>query len=72
MYNWKLSASNWICVIGCILECYVHEIGKLSASYCNLVLKSKEEGSSELRRYYVLCEVRVIEALCCNCLTEII
>jgi hypothetical protein len=59
-------------VIGCILECSVHEIGKLSASCCSLVLKSKEEGSSKLRRSSILCEVRVIEALCCNCLTEII
>jgi hypothetical protein len=59
-------------VIGCILECVVHEIGKLSVSCCSLVLKSKEEGSSELCRSFVLCEVRVIEALCYNCLTEII
>jgi hypothetical protein len=57
-------------VIGCILECYVHEIKKLSASFCILVLKSKEEGSSELHRSFVLCEVRVIEALCCNYLTN--
>jgi hypothetical protein len=50
----------------------VHEIRKLSASCCSLVLKRKEEGSSELRRSFVMCEVRVIEALCCNCLTKII
>jgi hypothetical protein len=36
------------------------------------VLKRKEEGSNELRRSYVLCGVRVVEALCCSCLTEII
>jgi hypothetical protein len=59
-------------VIGCILECSVHEIRKLSENCCSLVLKSKEEGSSELRKYFFLCEVRVIEALCCNFLTEII
>jgi hypothetical protein len=59
-------------VIGYILECYVHEIGKLSTSCCSLVLKSKEEGSSELRRSSILCEVRVIEALSCNYLTKII
>jgi hypothetical protein len=50
----------------------MHEIGKLSASCCSLVLKRKEEGSSEMCRSFVLCEVRVIEALCCNCLTKII
>jgi hypothetical protein len=49
----------------------MHEIRELSAGYYSLMLKSKEEGSSELRRYYVLCKVRVIEALCCNCLTKI-
>jgi hypothetical protein len=59
-------------VIRCILECFVHDIGKLSASCCSLVLKRKEEGSSELHRSFVLCEVRVIEALCCNYLTKII
>jgi hypothetical protein len=59
-------------VIRCILKCVVHEIGKLSASFCSLVLKRKEEGSSELRKYFVLCEVRVIEALCYNCLIEVI
>jgi hypothetical protein len=48
------------------------EIEKLSASCCSFVLKWKEEGSSELRRYSVLCEVRVTEALCCNHLTKII
>ena len=58
--------------MGCILECSVHEIGKLGASCCSLVLKSKEEGSSELHRSSVLCEVRVIESLCCNYLIEII
>jgi hypothetical protein len=36
------------------------------------VLKCKEEGSSELRRSSVLCGVRIVEALCCNCLNEII
>jgi hypothetical protein len=72
MYEWKLSASIWICVIGCILECYVHEIGELSAGCYSLLMKSKEEGSSELHRSFVLCEVRVIKALCCNCLTKII
>jgi hypothetical protein len=41
----------------------MHEIGKLSASCCSLVLKRKEEGSSEMRRSSVLCEVRVIVAL---------
>jgi hypothetical protein len=59
-------------VIECILECSVHEIGKISASCCSLVLKSKEEGSSELRRSSIMCKVRVIEALCCNYLTKII
>jgi hypothetical protein len=59
-------------VIGCILECSVHDIGKLIASCCSLVLKRKEEGSSELYRSSVLCEVRVIEALCCNYLIKII
>jgi hypothetical protein len=48
----------------------MHEIGKLSASCCSLVLKSKEEGSNEPHISSVLCEVRVIEALCCNCLTK--
>jgi hypothetical protein len=38
----------------------VHGIGKLSAIGCSLVLKSKEEGSSELHRSSVLCEVRII------------
>jgi hypothetical protein len=51
---------------------YCKEIEKLSASCCSFLLKCKEEGSSELRRSYVLCEVRVIKALCCNRLTEII
>jgi hypothetical protein len=50
----------------------MHEIGKISASCCSVVLKSKEEGSRELRRSFVLCEVRIIEALCCNSLTKII
>jgi hypothetical protein len=59
-------------VIGCILECSVHEIRKISASCCSLVLKSNEEGSSKLRRSSIVCEVRVIEALCCNYLTKII
>jgi hypothetical protein len=36
------------------------------------VLKCKEEGSSELRISFVLCGVRIVEALCCNCLIEII
>jgi hypothetical protein len=44
----------------------VHEIRNLGASCCSLVLKSKEEGYSELHRYFVLCEVRVIEAMCCD------
>jgi hypothetical protein len=50
----------------------MHDIGKLSASCCSLVLKRKEDGSSELCRSSVLCKVRVIEALCCNYLIEII
>jgi hypothetical protein len=50
----------------------MHEIGELSAGCYSLILNSKEEGSSELRRYFVLCKVRVIRALCCNCLTKII
>jgi hypothetical protein len=61
MYEWKLSASIWICVIRCILECYVHGIRKLSVVGCSLVLKSKEEGSSELHRSFVLCEVKIIK-----------
>jgi hypothetical protein len=48
------------------------KLAELSASCCSLVLRCKEEGSSELRRSSVLCEVRIIEALCYNCLTEII
>jgi hypothetical protein len=72
MYEWKLSASICICMIGCILECYVHEIGELSAGCYGLLLKSKEEGPSEMHRSSVLCEVRVIKALCCNCLPNII
>jgi hypothetical protein len=59
-------------VIGCILESSVHEIGELSADCYSWMLRSKEEGSSELRRSSVLCEVGIIEALCCNCLTKII
>jgi hypothetical protein len=41
----------------------MHEIGKISASCCRLVLKRKEEGSSELHRSSIPCEVRVIESL---------
>jgi hypothetical protein len=59
-------------VIICILECSVHEIGELGAGYYSLLLKRKEEGSSELCRSSILCKVRVIKALCCNCLTKII
>jgi hypothetical protein len=36
------------------------------------VLWCKEEGSSKLRRSYVLCKVRIVEALFCNYLIEII
>jgi hypothetical protein len=50
----------------------VHEIEELSAGCYSLLLKSKEEGSSELHRSFVLYEVRVIKALCCNCLPRII
>jgi hypothetical protein len=56
----------------CILEFSVHEIRELSAGCYSLMLKRKEEGSSELHRSFVLCKVRVIRALCCNCLTKII
>jgi hypothetical protein len=59
-------------VIGCILESSVHEIRELSADCYSWMLRSKEEGSSELCRSFVLCEVGIIEALCCNCLTKII
>jgi hypothetical protein len=48
------------------------EIENLSASCFSFVLKCKEEGSSELCRSSVLCEVKVTEALCFNLLTEII
>jgi hypothetical protein len=50
----------------------MHEIRELSASCYSLMLKSKEEGSSELHRSSILCKVRVIKAMCCNCLTKII
>jgi hypothetical protein len=70
--NESLVLSNWIYVIGCILECSVHEIRELSAGGYSLMLKSKEEGSSELGRSFVLCKVRFIKALCCNYLTQII
>jgi hypothetical protein len=63
MYDWKLSASIWICVIGCILECSVHEIEELSGGCYSFLLKRKEEASRELRRSFVLCEVRVIKSL---------
>jgi hypothetical protein len=58
-------------VIGCILECYVHDIRELSAGCYSLMLKRKEEGSSELCRSFVLCKVRVVKSLCCNYLTKI-
>jgi hypothetical protein len=35
-------------VIGCILECSVHEIGELGVGCYSLSLKRKEEGSLEL------------------------
>jgi hypothetical protein len=41
-------------VIECILECSVHEIRELSVGCYSLMLKSKEEGSNELRRSFVL------------------
>jgi hypothetical protein len=41
-------------VIGCILEFSVHEIRELSAGCYSMMLKSKEEGSSELCRYPIL------------------
>ena len=63
MYEWNLSASVWICVIECILECSMHEIGELSAGCYSLLLKSKEEGSREMRISFVLCKVRVIRDL---------
>jgi hypothetical protein len=50
----------------------VHEIGELSVGCYSLMLKNKEEGSSEMHRSSVLCKVRVIRALCCNLLTKII
>jgi hypothetical protein len=59
-------------VIGCILECSVNEIGEISVGCYSLLLKRKEEGSSELCKSFVLCEVRVIKDLCCNGLTKII
>jgi hypothetical protein len=61
MYEWKLSASIWICVIRCILEFSVHRIRKVSAVGCSLVLKRKEQGSNKLHRSFVLCEVRIIK-----------
>jgi hypothetical protein len=59
-------------VIGCILERSMHEIRELSANCYSWMLRSKEEGSSEMCRYSVMCEVGIIEALYCNCLTKII
>jgi hypothetical protein len=59
-------------VIRCILKFSVHEIEELSAGCYSLMLKRKEEGSSELHKYFFLCKVRVIKALCCNYLTKII
>jgi hypothetical protein len=50
----------------------MHEIGELSAGCYSLLLKRKEEGSSELQISSFLCKVRVIKALCCNILTKII
>jgi hypothetical protein len=41
----------------------MHEIGELSAGCYSLMLKSKEEGYSELRISFVLCKVRVIRDL---------
>jgi hypothetical protein len=48
---------------------------ELSASHCSkivegLVLERKEEGSSELRRSFVLCGIRFLRLCACNRLTE--
>jgi hypothetical protein len=59
-------------VIGCNLESYVHEIRELSVYCYSWMLRRKEEGPSELRRPSVLCEVGIIESLCCNFLTKIV
>jgi hypothetical protein len=51
------------------------KLAELSASRCSktmegLVLEHKEEGSSELRRSFVMCGVRVLRLCPCNQLTE--
>jgi hypothetical protein len=50
-------------------KCFVHDCKKLTSCF---VLKCKEEGSSEMHRYSVLCEASIVESLCCNYLIEII
>ena len=50
-------------------------LAELSASHCSnivegLVLERKEEGSSELCRYFVLCGVRFLRLCACNRLNE--
>jgi hypothetical protein len=61
-----------------VCKCFVHDyvrLAELSASPCSkieegLVLERKEEGSSELRRSFVLCGVRFLKICSCNRLTE--
>jgi hypothetical protein len=51
------------------------KLAELSASHCSkivegLVLECKEERSSEMHIYFVLCGVRSLRLCACNQLTE--